>query len=201
MAIVYFESHNAVSNPSGWADGAYCPINSGYDFPMVIWEEYKGLCIREYENNGYNDSDFFMVVWDEKENKPSNIKFGTTRFWCGPSMSSAPDASPEVLEKYDAWRKAEAEKLRKKQRKDAADDLREFRKKVSRVAKEYDLPYIKLMRLAKISKQKGVDIMNLFGGRIRSKFKLSIREQITNWLKEESPKYNFPLSPKQMMYL
>src|SRR5262245_52534102 len=34
--------------------------------------------------------------------------------------------------------------------------------------------------------------------RLRSKFKLSLREQVLNWLKDENPKYRTPLSTKQL---
>lgn len=201
MAIIRFATHKEATKESGWVEGSYCPLVSDYDFPMVLWEEYVGKCLSDREQNMYDDSNFYMTVWDDETNSPKEIMFATTRGWSYPSYASSPDASDDVISKYEAYRIKEIETTRKMQRKAAANDLRDLRKKVSLVAKENDIPYNKLMRLVLISNRKEVDLLGLFGGRIRSKFKLSIRQQIVNWLKDNNPKYNFPLSPRQMIYL
>jgi len=69
---------------------------------LTMIDRYHGLVIREYERNSYNDSDFYAVVWDEEKQEPRHIQWGTTRAWtyaCGCVV----DATPEVLEKYNAW--------------------------------------------------------------------------------------------------
>ena len=59
-------------------------------------ESYKGCVLAEYENNGYNDSDFYAIVWDYKENRLKSVMFGTTR--AGGSWGCSVDATPEVVE-------------------------------------------------------------------------------------------------------
>lgn len=69
---------------------------------LVMVHRYQGKVIREYERNGYDDSDFYAVVWDEEKQEPRHVMWGTTRAWtyaCGCTI----DATPDVLEKYNAW--------------------------------------------------------------------------------------------------
>lgn len=198
MAIICFTTGSAVSKDTGWAEGAYCPLN---EMQMVKWEEYKGKCISEREANGYNDSDFFMTVWDDEQNRPLEIKFATTRFWSYPAFASSVDATEEVIEKYNQFKRDVAEYKRKKEREERAKELLEMKRAVSDIAVEFSLPYAKLLKVSRIAKRKNINILGLFGPKIRSKFKLSIREQIIEWAKDPSPKYNFPLSPRQSMYL
>jgi len=76
---------------------------------LWLYETHHGLCIRDYERNGYNDSDWYMVVWNEEKGGPETIEFASTRGWSYPCYGSKPDATPEVLAKYQAW-EAEAER-------------------------------------------------------------------------------------------
>jgi len=58
-------------------------------------ESYKGCVLAEYENNGYNDSDFFAVVWDYETSSLKSVMFGTTR--AGGNWGCSIDATPEVV--------------------------------------------------------------------------------------------------------
>lgn len=64
--------------------------------------DFTGCVLGVTENNGYHDSDFFAIVWDNEQNCVRTIEDGTTRFYA-PSKYSRPDASIEVLEKARAW--------------------------------------------------------------------------------------------------
>ena len=68
-----------------------------------VWKTHVGLCLSEREMNGYNDSDFFMTIWDEEKSEPREVMFATTRGWTYPAMGSSVDATPEVRAKYDAY--------------------------------------------------------------------------------------------------
>lgn len=63
---------------------------------------YYGNVLAITENNGYNDSDFFAIVWDEEDQRVKSIEDGTTRF-AAPSKYHKADASPEVRAKADNW--------------------------------------------------------------------------------------------------
>lgn len=88
-----------------YEDGAFSLLTTQFGAdrsPLVMVHRYQGATIREYERNGYDDSDFYAVVWDEEKQEPRHIQFATTRAWtyaCGCII----DATPEVLEKYNAW--------------------------------------------------------------------------------------------------
>jgi hypothetical protein len=82
------------------------------EFSLWTYETHHGLCIREREANGYNDSDFYMLVWDEQENRPKEIEFASTRGWSYPCLSSRVDATPEVLAKWMEWERVKAEDYR-----------------------------------------------------------------------------------------
>jgi hypothetical protein len=78
---------------------------NGYEYSPLVWlcETHHGLCIHEREINSYNDSDFLMLVWNEDKQAPESIEFASTRGWSYPCYASRPDATPDVLAKYEAY--------------------------------------------------------------------------------------------------
>lgn len=78
-----------------------------YEIEYFGWtyETHHGLCIQEREHNGYDDSDFYMLVWNPETNLPESICFASTRGWSYPCYASHVDATPEIQAKYDAYRK------------------------------------------------------------------------------------------------
>jgi len=59
---------------------------------------YEGAVLSTREINGYNDSDFYAMVWDEKEQEVKRIDYATTRGWTYDNNARV-DATPEVIEK------------------------------------------------------------------------------------------------------
>jgi hypothetical protein len=53
----------------------------------------------EWEINGYSDSDFMAVVYDDVENSVKAIETGSTRYAGGRNMSDVVACTPEVVEK------------------------------------------------------------------------------------------------------
>lgn len=90
-----------------YKDGAFCFIQDkshnqdGKELVMV--ETHQGCVIDEFERNGYNDSDFFAVVWDFTQGCPTNIQFATTRAWTY-SNTCIVDATEEVKQLYRIWK-------------------------------------------------------------------------------------------------
>lgn len=67
--------------------------------------EHAGLVVGLREYNGYDDSDFYAIVWDPSESAPFEVMYGTTR---GYMMSGAEvDAPPEIMSAYKAYRDAQ----------------------------------------------------------------------------------------------
>ena len=59
--------------------------------------QYEGCVIGTYEHNGYHDSDFYAVVWDEEKQAVTEVEYDTTR--CGGGGRAEIDATDEVLRK------------------------------------------------------------------------------------------------------
>ena len=70
--------------------------------PLFMEETFVGCVISTGEVNGYDDSDFYAVVWNEATQSPERIEYATTRAWCYPNSATV-DATPEVLAKYATW--------------------------------------------------------------------------------------------------
>jgi hypothetical protein len=60
-------------------------------------ESYVGCVLATREENYYDDSDYYAVVWDEEHQRITRIDYDTTRFAGGGSASI--DATDEVKEK------------------------------------------------------------------------------------------------------
>jgi len=61
---------------------------------------YYRKCVRDREANHYNDSDFYMTVFDEEKDCFKEIEYATTRAWTYPAMGSNVDATDELKERY-----------------------------------------------------------------------------------------------------
>lgn len=182
-----FNIHSEPEDTFTRSFGPYCNIT---------WEENIGLCLVDYERNGYDDSDFHMIVWNEEENKPEDICYATTRGWTYPSYGSYVDATPEIQAKYDAY-VAERERQRRIYSK------LEERATLKKIARGMEIDnYTKLRKLQyAYNKEDWARLKGFLQIRIRSNFKISLKNQIATWVKEENNKYPTPLSRKQMQYI
>ena len=68
-------------------------------------ESYVGRVLETYEENGYHDSDFYAVVWDDETESIIHKQYATTRFYSN-GYGAKIDATPEIIEKATAERKA-----------------------------------------------------------------------------------------------
>lgn len=59
--------------------------------------EFVGCVLSTYERNGYDDSDFYAVCWDEESQSVVDIEYDTTR--AGSGGWAVIDATEEVLRK------------------------------------------------------------------------------------------------------
>jgi hypothetical protein len=162
-----------------------------------VWKTHVGLCLKDREMNGYDDSDFYMTVWDEEKNEPREIMFASTRGWTYPSYGSFVDATPEVRAKYDAWVAAGREASRKADRKNKALVLRTTRKVIRQTVGGGDA-YVRAIRLRRhLGTEKFNSVIKLLNTKVRSSFKKSLQDQVITWFKDGS-EYKSPLSPKQL---
>jgi hypothetical protein len=70
--------------------------------PTSKREQYRGCVLADRERNGYDDSDFYAVVWDEARQCVTSIEIGSTRYGGG-DRSWPVDATPEVKTKARVW--------------------------------------------------------------------------------------------------
>jgi hypothetical protein len=67
---------------------------------LWLYDTHVGLCLSDRERNMHDDSDWFMLVWNEEKGKPEEICFASTRGWTYPCYGSKPDATMEIKTKY-----------------------------------------------------------------------------------------------------
>lgn len=166
--------------------------------PSAYWTvaSHVGLCLREREHNMRDDSDFYMLVWNPEKGEPEEIMFGTTRGWTYPCMASHVDATPEVRAAYEAWDKARMRRIRITQKWKERCELREIAGMLN-----VSTAAVKRLRAATSAYKWPTVVDLLLNTRIRSKFKLSLRHQIINWLQTDEPKYDSPLSRRQWEFI
>ena len=84
-------------------------LNKGWhNLPRECFDvSFAGAVLDEYERNGYDDSDFYAVVWDEAEQRVKNIEYASTRWWTYANGCTI-DATEEVRAKAQAWWRTKA---------------------------------------------------------------------------------------------
>jgi hypothetical protein len=97
----------------------YTPIYSdkrdgGHAEILETKETFVGKVLETYEENGYNDSDFYAVVWDDETDSLIHKQFATTRFYSN-GYGAKIDATEEVkakaiTERKERFLKSEIEK-------------------------------------------------------------------------------------------
>lgn len=104
MAIVM-----CVTKGSESAEKSELPVVQCPEFENSVHAtSFVGKVFATRERNGYDDSDFYAVVWDGTSVR--NVEYGTTRAWTYHN-SAAADATPETTEAANAWGKVAARKL------------------------------------------------------------------------------------------
>jgi hypothetical protein len=170
--------------------------------PTAYWTRltHVGLCLKDYERNGYDDSDFHMIVWDPKAHEPKDICFASTRGWSYPCYGSSADATPEVRADYDLYQDGMARIYKMAERKERAKALRAELAGLRVAARTHKVPYSKLLKARRTSSQWSA-IQYLLTAKIRSGFKVSLRQHVIDWFLEPTPKYHTPLSKRQVEYV
>jgi hypothetical protein len=143
----------------------------------------------------YDDSDFYMVVFNPEKNTFESICFASTRGWTYPCYGSCVDAPPELMEKYKEHLAAEAkakERTYFEQRKRRLEEA-------CAAAEITPEQYRKLW--AALNDEDFRAIIKLLSTNLRSDFRKSLASQVREWLADPNPKYRSPLSPKQLQYV
>lgn len=81
-----------------------CHANCKHREPLYMETRFVGAVLSVRERNGYDDSDFFALVWDDAKAEAYEIEYGTTRAWTYPNNATV-DATPETIEKFRLWKR------------------------------------------------------------------------------------------------
>ena len=169
---------------------------------VTISYTHVGLCLFDYERNGYDDSDFYMAVWNPEKGEREDILFASTRGWSYPSYGSKPDATPEVKAAHDAWRAAKAAQHEQERRDEKARAIRAQRADDAKLAAEVGTRPARVRALRRVMGEQYPACVTLLRTKnFRSAFRKNCADQIREWLIEETPKYDCPLSRKQKQYI
>ncbi len=90
----------------------------------------EGKILADREKNYHDDSDFYVVYWDEKKQKPGQFDYATTRFHTEGCFANV-DATEDIKEKFSVWQKQQARNLK-------AEDIR-LERKIPRRGKTVEL--------------------------------------------------------------
>lgn len=82
------------------AEGKYHRTCSGPGEALYMETTHVGVVLSLGEVNGYDDSDFYAVVWNGT--RPERVTYASTRGWTYPN-NAAIDATPEVLAAFAQW--------------------------------------------------------------------------------------------------
>ena len=167
----------------------------GYPATTFYWTHntFVGRCLRDREANGYHDSDFYMLVWDDAIEAPREICFASTRGWTYPCIASSVDATDEVKAKYQAWSKQQERDMK-------ARAIRAERKEASELAAQLGITRKRAFRLmlgCALEAWRLDAARKLLTSKLRSEFKLSLRAQVLSWLTADHQSKPSPLSPRQ----
>lgn len=190
MPIIRMTDAGATNLPSG----AYCPLPHIWQAKIALYETHHGLCISEHERNGYDDSDFYMTVWNPEKGEPEHIEFASTRGWSYPCYGSFADATPEVRAEYDTY-------IKRVRRHCRAVDLVAKRAEATTVSGAIGCPRKRVEALRHQSGQAWPRVKTLLMSKLRSAFRKSLKAQIVAWCRDTAPKYPSPLSPRQWDYI
>jgi len=172
------------------------------DNHVTIYKSHVGLCLADREYNGYEDSDWFMAVWDEHTQSVKEVCFASTRGWTYPCYGSKPDATPEVRALAQAYFDRKAAAARKQRRHEVARELRAVRLEEREVAALAAAPVMRVRELRRIMGDDYAACVTLLKTKkFRSTFRESMARQIKEWLTDQNPKFPSPLSPRQRQYI
>lgn len=75
---------------------------SGPFEPLYMERSHIGLVLETREENGYDDSDFYAVVWNAEKGETEKVYYASTRGWTYPNGANV-DATEDVVTAYNAW--------------------------------------------------------------------------------------------------
>jgi hypothetical protein len=86
-----------------WGESSGKDEAGNYLYPdKKLVASYEGCVIETREMNGYHDSDFYAVIWDEEEQRIREVEYATTRAYTYDNSAHV-DITPENMEKVNEY--------------------------------------------------------------------------------------------------
>ena len=164
-----------------------------YGAPLFMHRIFIDRVLEVFERNGYDDSDFYAVVFDEDNCGFHQFEYATTRMWSYSNCARA-DAPQCVIDLYNAYLDGKAKRTFIIREKERENKERENAEAVDITIEQFK----ELMEVTPRDKRSAV-LELLKVKNFRSKFRESLANQIRNWLKEK--KHDSPLSTRQWQAL
>lgn len=161
---------------------------TGDDYVLVKWAE--GRVVNTREDNGYHDSDFFATYLTD-EGTFCEYQYATTRGWTY-ANNAVIDATDDVAKDYQKMLAFLAESRRQ-----AVEIMKDKEAASCNITREQ---YDKLCNTYRDTASRNA-IFKLLSSNLRSSFRIQLANQVREWLENENPKYDTPLSAKQLQYV
>lgn len=168
-------------------------IMLGYDFNqkyssqhnmnhLHVWEEYKDRCIEKIKHG----DDLYMIVWDDEDDIPKEVRYGSESVNSFSKYASYEDATPEHILKYENWKKSGIKASIKKARREEANKLLLMRRLENTIIVKYDLS---VKRLREIYNNLGYDsyilLIQYVNKNFRNVYKKEMQNKFLKYLKNE----------------
>jgi len=172
----------------------------GFRMPASVEARLEQMpCVARWEYSMYDDSDFYVAVYDAELDTFWQVQTWTTRFarpdpcW-DPSVNAPMELIAEYNRRHAMWR----HKDNRKQTFTHNQNRRaEFEKRVA----EFNLPTKARLRLRRwlmtLEPAQMNQIVTLLSTKLRSSFRKSLRDQMIRWAGELDTRFDGPFSPKQ----
>jgi hypothetical protein len=194
----------------------------------VLHITHEGLVLSLGEDNGYNDSDFWAIVWNPQTKSTERVTYASTRGWTY-DLSASVDATDEVRAAYAAHEAYKRRHWTVMSRRGAS-------KMRAELARTFNVPMSHIRRLeaaygplnpvplafkdSYYSRENRALAISLgfvreptqldrllklaesgLKGKLRNDFKKKMATQVVDWLRDPAPQYDRPLSKKQAQYV
>lgn len=167
--------------------------------------------VEDREQNLYHDSYFYATIFNPETLDYFEFEYGSTAYANTPTFAS--DIPEKTITRHKDGKHEEV-KFTCDTPKEVKDLYRrvikvhtklEIRDKMKKLANELSLAtYHEAYKLrgAYYKEEEFEAVCNLLRvKKFRSNFRKSLSEQVRDWIKDPSPKYEKPLSPKQISYI
>ena len=134
------DNPNKLDRAGVLSEGCYAEYGEGHGRcwvvePLYMETTHVGVVLALGEMNGYDDSDFYAVVWTGTGTE--RVEYASTRGWTYPN-GAAVDATPEVLAAYEAH--CEAARAARRAAEEAAEAATPRKGRVVKVVRGRKVP-------------------------------------------------------------